>query len=226
MWVKICANTCVEDALMAAELGADAVGFVFAPSKRQVTPAQVGAISVAMPTGIERVGVFATDSVEEIAAAVQEAGLTAVQLHGEMDLQFARRLARLVGPSIQMIQTLHWTVNEDGDDDAESQAVVRGQLEDIAEDGGGYRVLIDAKIGTSTLGGTGRSFDWASARELIGSQALRMIVAGGLRPENVGEAVRILRPWGVDVASGVEREPGRKDYEKVRRFIENARGAA
>ncbi len=222
MWVKICANTCAEDALMAAELGADAVGFVFAPSKRQVTPAQIGPISAIMPGGVERVGVFATGSVEEIAAAVEEAGLTAVQLHGGMDLQFARRLARVLGPAIQIIQTLHWTVDED----VASEVVVRRQLEDIAEDGGGYRVLIDAKIGASNLGGTGRSFDWASARELIGSQALRMIVAGGLRPENVGEAIRTLRPWGVDVASGVEREPGRKDFEKVRRFIENARGAA
>ena len=222
MWVKICANTCVEDALMAAELGADAVGFVFAPSVRRVTAAQVGPISSAMPSKVERVGVFGAGSVEEIGAAVDEAGLTAVQLHGGMDLDFARRLGERLGPAIGMIQTLHWTV----DDDTTSAMAVRAQMEAVAESGAGYRVLVDAKIGASKLGGTGKSFDWASGREVMRSQpALRVVVAGGLRPENVAEAIRVLRPWGVDVASGVEREPGRKDVEKVKRFIENARGA-
>ncbi len=221
MWVKICANTCAEDALMAAQLGADAVGFVFAPSRRQVTAAQVRPISAVMPAGVERVGVFGDADVDEIASAVTEAGLTAVQLHGAMDLQFARRLAARLGPAIGIVQTLHWTV----DDDEEATVAVRSQLEDLAEDGTGYRVLIDAKVGSSHLGGTGVAFDWASARELVGSQALRVIIAGGLRPENVGEAIQMLRPWGVDVASGVEFAPGRKDPEKVKRFIENARGA-
>jgi len=222
MWVKICANTCVEDALKAAELGADAVGFVFAPSKRRVTPAQVGLITRELPPTVERVGVFGVGSVEEIALAVEEAGLDAVQMHGGVDLDFADRLGRRLGPSIQIIETMHWSVEQD----AASSARVFMQMAEVAQHAKKYRVLVDAKVGSSPSGGTGRTFNWSKARSVLTSQPeLRVIVAGGLDPENVAEAIRVLQPWGVDVASGVEREPGRKDFDKLKRFIENARGA-
>ena len=220
MWVKICANTCVEDALKAAELGADAVGFVFAPSKRQVTVAQVAAITRELPPGVERVGVFGAGSVEEIALAVEEAGLNAVQMHGGLDLPFADRLGRRLGPSVEIIETMHWNVEED----AASSAQVFMQMAAVAANPAKYRVLVDAKVGTVS-GGTGKTFNWGKARSVMTSQPeLRVIVAGGLDPENVAEAIRVLQPWGVDVASGVEREPGRKDFDKLKRFIENARG--
>jgi phosphoribosylanthranilate isomerase len=222
MWVKICANTCAEDALKAAELGADAVGFVFAPSKRQVTAEQVRAISAVLPVDVERVGVFGGGTVDEIAAVVERSGLTAVQMHGGVNLAFAERLAARMGPEIAIIETLHWSVDED----AASAARVRAQMQAVVEDGAKYRVLVDAKVGASPLGGTGRTFTWEHAKDVLTSQpALRVIVAGGLRPDNVAEAIRVLRPWGVDVASGVEREPGRKDFAKLKAFIENARGA-
>lgn len=221
MWVKICANTCAEDALKAAELGADAVGFVFAPSSRRVTAAEVRAIAEVMPAGVERVGVFGVGSATDIAEVANEARLTGVQLHGGLDLELMRELRRRLVAETTIIQTLHWSV-EDG---IESGDRVRDEMAGIAKSGLGCRVLVDAKVGASS-GGLGKPFDWGSARGVLESQpTLEVIVAGGLRPDNIAEAIRVLRPWGVDVASGVEREPGRKDFAKLRSFIENARGA-
>ena len=222
MWIKICANTCVEDALRAAELGADAVGFVFAPSARQVTPEQVRAIAGELPASVERIGVFVGGSVEEIAAAADTAQLTGVQLHGESDLALVERLGELL-PELAVIPVVHWEV---ADRENSARKAAAG-LDKVSGSGPGQRVLVDAKVGR-TSGGLGISFDWESAREVFHGQAergLRIILAGGLRPENVTEAVQALRPWGVDVASGVEREPGRKDFEKLQRFMENARRA-
>ncbi len=221
-WVKICANTNVDDALRAAELGADAVGFVFAPSVRRVTVAEVKLMTEALPAGVEKVGVFGVGTAEAIAEAADEAGLDAVQLHGGVDLEFARRLRKLLAAGLEIIQTVHWSVEQDG----ASAKRVAEQLAAIKREGISGRVLVDARVGASAGGGTGRSFDWESAREVLRSQpGLRVIVAGGLAPENVAEAIRVLGPWGVDVASGVESGPGRKDWEKLRRFIENARRA-
>jgi phosphoribosylanthranilate isomerase len=218
MWVKICANTNVEDALAAAEFGADAIGFVFAPSKRQVNAAQVRAITEQMPAGVELVGVFARWDAEAIAYAVRASGLTAVQLHGGVDLETVRRLRSLLGAEVEMIQSVHWTV---GEDDA-SEEEVRAQLRQLRP---GERVLVDAKVGGAS-GGLGVSFDWErAARVLREFPELRVIVAGGLKPETVGEAVRVLDPYGVDVASGVESSAGKKDFAKLREFIENARRA-
>jgi phosphoribosylanthranilate isomerase len=220
MWVKICANTCAEDALKAAELGADAVGFVFAPSKRQVTAEQARAISDLLPDGVERVGVFGEIAAEEIAAAAEKARLTAVQLHGGFDLGRTQRLEELL-PEISIIQTAHWVI---GDDDIAIPSFA-DQIGKIAGYTPGGRVLLDAKVGSQS-GGTGVSFDWNKAAGVLSrARGLRVILAGGLRPDNIAEAIRIVKPWGVDVASGVEREPGRKDFAKLKAFIENARGA-
>ncbi len=220
MWIKICANTNLEDALLAAELGVDAVGFVFATSKRQVTPAQVAAITPHLPLEIERVGVFDTSDVEEIALAVEVAGLTAVQLHGGVNLDLAGRLGARLGDGIEIIQTAHWSTGHD------SSVEVLQDMADVAAVSPGHRLLVDSKVG-GTSGGTGVAFDWHLARRVLQSQPeLRVIVAGGLNPENVGEAIRELSPWGVDVASGVESKPGKKDPERLKRFIAAARGAA
>jgi len=198
------------------------VGIVFAPSRRRVTAAEVAPITRELPRHVERVGVFAAGSMEAIALAVEEAGLDAVQIHGGVDLQFAERLGRRLGPAIRIIETLHWSVGQD----AASSARVFREMAAVAAHPAQYRVLVDAKVGDSTAGGTGRSFNWAKARSVLSSQPeLRVIVAGGLDPDNVAEAIQVLRPWGVDVASGVESEPGRKDFGKLKRFIENARGA-
>jgi phosphoribosylanthranilate isomerase len=229
MWVKICGNTNLEDALLAAELGADAVGFVFAPSRRQVTAVQVAAITARLPEGVERVGVFSSLDAEEIARTAEEAGLTAVQLHSGLDKGLAERLARRLAGRIRIIQTLHWAVDPAADASQleESASVLQAQIERIAVLGIVDRVLIDSKVGAA-LGGTGVVFDWAAARKVFAApppQGLRIIVAGGLRPGNVAQAISQLLPWGVDVSSGVESSPGIKDPALVRQFIENARGA-
>lgn len=222
MWIKICANTNLEDAQMAAELGADAVGFVFAPSRRRVTAKDVAQITPHLSASVERIGVFDSLYAEEIAAAVREAGLSAVQLHGGGELVLARRLNELFEGKIGIIQTVHWAI----DGGLDSAKAVQQRLNAIEAGGTIERVLIDSQVGQAT-GGTGVSFDWAAARGVLasGSGHLKMIVAGGLRPENVAEAISKLHPWGVDVASGVERGPGRKDPDKLAGFIRNARAA-
>jgi phosphoribosylanthranilate isomerase len=221
MWIKICANTNLDDAQLAAGLGADAVGFVFAPSVRRVTAAEVARITPYLPKGVERIGVFHSQDADEIAGIVREAGLTGVQLHGGVNPELARRLRKMLGNSTTIIQTVHWLVDGDGGNAAE----VARQLREIGSAGVVNRVLIDSKVGTAT-GGTGVAFDWEAARAVLAeaSGRLKIIVAGGLRPENVAEAVRGLNPWGVDVASGVEAVPGRKDPKKLAEFIRSAQG--
>jgi phosphoribosylanthranilate isomerase len=215
MWIKICANTNRDDALAAADLGADAVGFVFAPSKRQVVAQLVAEITPHLPPGVERVGVFTTEDLDSIAHAVEQAGLTTVQLHGGVNLPFAHQLQQRLGPAISIIETTHWLVT----DDAAAQPKVAAALTAIAADPHGHRLLIDAKVGSAS-GGLGIAFDWSNAQQTLALEPrVRVIVAGGLRPDNVADAIRKLRPWGVDVASGVEQEPGKKSYEKLRQFI-------
>jgi phosphoribosylanthranilate isomerase len=220
MWIKICANTNLDDAQLAAKLGADAVGFVFAPSPRQVTVAEVARITPHLPEGVECVGVFPALAAEQIAGIAQECGLTTVQLHGGVNLELMRQLDEIFNGQVKLIQTVHWQV----DADAASAAVVAQQLRQIDADGLVSRVLIDAKVGPD-LGGTGVSFDWDAARATLAEAGtgLKLIVAGGLRAENVADAIHRLKPWGVDVASGVEQSPGRKSPEKLAAFIRAAR---
>ena len=224
MWVKICANTTLEDAARAAELGADAVGFVFAKSKRQVTIQQVAAITAALPGGVERIGVFDSKDADEIAVSVASAALSGVQLHGAYDEAFVERLRSLLSRETNIIQTLHWTLEHNSSDVA---GQLQRELDRIAAAGTVRRVLIDSKV-DGTSGGTGTRFDWGAARAVFSqpAQHLEVILAGGLKPENVDAAIRELCPWGVDVASGVEASVGRKDPERISRFIETAKRAA
>ncbi|ADW70553.1 phosphoribosylanthranilate isomerase [Granulicella tundricola] len=223
MWIKICANTNLDDAQAAAALGADAVGFVFAPSKRQVTAAQVAVITPHLPPSVERVGVFSGTDVEAIASAAEQAGLTAIQLHGGIDLALAHSLQSRLGPKIAIIPTTHWTV---GENQQTTEAKVAQDLAALAADPANYRLLIDAKVG-KTSGGLGVSYDWTHARPILQAHpTIRVIVAGGLQPDTVAQAIKVLRPYGVDVASGVEEVPGKKSYAKLEAFIKAARGAS
>jgi phosphoribosylanthranilate isomerase len=217
-WVKICGNTSLPDAQLAIEYGADALGFVFAESRRRVTPAHVATISPHLPQNVERVGVFYSRDAAEIASVVEQAGLTAAQLHGGLDLSLVEQLRHRLGKEFGLIQTLHWVIGTD------SAQRLKEELREIAVSGLIDRVLVDSKVG-SAGGGTGVSFDWKAARSVFEEAAprLRIIAAGGLRPENVGEAIRELSPWGVDVASGVEAGPGEKDPEKLRAFLQAAK---
>jgi phosphoribosylanthranilate isomerase len=222
MWIKICGNTNLEDAQMASALGADAVGFVFAPSKRQVSAAQVARIGPHL-SGVEKVGVFPALNAAEIVAIAEEAGLDTVQLHGGVSLALLRQLQDSFKGRVKLIQTVHWEL-EDAETNVELFA---RQLRGISEHGIAERVLVDSKVGAA-IGGTGVTFDWEASRGVLAEAGtgVKLIVAGGLKPENVGEAIRRLGPWGVDVASGVEGNPGKKDAEKVAKFIRNARAAA
>lgn len=219
MWIKICANTNLEDARLAAELGADAVGFVFAPSARRVTAAQVAEITAHLPESVERVGVFPALAADEIVQMVDEAGLNVVQLHGGIDLALLRKLREVFDGRVKQIQTLHWVLDADG----AGEDVAR-ELREIAATGVVDRVLIDSKIG-AVSGGSGVSFDWEAAHSTLAEAAggLKVIVAGGLRRENVAEAIARLNPWGVDVASGVEAVPGKKSPERLAEFIRAVR---
>jgi len=224
MWVKICGNTNLEDAQLAARLGADALGFVFAPSLRQVTASQVAAITPHLPIPIERVGVFSTRDVDQIVATAVDAGLTAVQLHGGFNEQLIQRLHDRFAGSIRILPTLHWTINPT----TESNTVLLAtQIERINRLGLTDGILIDSKLGGAS-GGTGIVFDWTAARTTfaLAPAGIHLIVAGGLNPQNVAHAIKQLKPWGVDVSSGIESSPGRKDPVLLARFIENARAVA
>jgi phosphoribosylanthranilate isomerase len=224
MWVKICANTNLADAMLAAELGADALGFVFATSRRQVTPAQAAAITPHLPAKTEKVGVFLTQSAEEIAQIVDEAHLDTAQLHGDYDAALISRLCELLSPGFGVIQTIHWRADAATPaQSAASAAELTRQLAEIRSSGLIDRVLIDSKVGSES-GGTGVSFDWKAARDVLHQQgAVRTIAAGGLNPDNIAHAIETMRPWGVDVATGVESSPGQKEPDKLARFIQIAR---
>ncbi|MDE1178036.1 MAG: phosphoribosylanthranilate isomerase [Edaphobacter sp.] len=220
MWVKICANTNLDDALLAAELGADALGFVFAESQRQMSAEQVAAITPHLPSHIEKVGVFYTHSAEEIAEIALKAGLDTAQLHGGHDTALIERLRELLGLNFGLVQTLHWIA----DGSADSSFDIASQLDLVRNSGGPDRVLVDSRVGRLG-GGTGVSFDWRSAREVFRNHCrnLRLIAAGGLKPDNLAQAIELMQPWGVDVASGVEATPGRKDPDRLARFLEIAK---
>src|ERR1700722_18734985 len=222
MWIKICANTNLADAQLAAALGADALGFVFAPSKRQVTVEQVVAITPHLPSSIETIAVVQSRDAREIVDIVRATGVSGVQLHGGLDLPLVRALRSSLGASISITQTLHWAIAKGGEGDENANAaLVTAQLQQIAAEPAIARVLLDAKV-CNAGGGTGRSFDWNAARQALSAaseaagKSIDLIVAGGLRPGNVTEAIRALRPWGVDVASGVEAAPGRKDPMRLK----------
>ncbi|MGC8550232.1 MAG: phosphoribosylanthranilate isomerase [Acidobacteriaceae bacterium] len=221
MWVKICGTTNLEDARVAVEAGADALGFVFAKSPRRVTAAEAGEIISRLgQTVVEKIGVFVDADFEGIVETVLTAGLSGVQLHGDLDSDLALRLRERFTESaerLRILQVLHFGAEESALDE---------RLAALRQSGAVDAVLVDSQT-AQAQGGTGVRYDWAAARRSFAAAAdLRMVVAGGLRPENVGEAIATLDPWGVDVVSGVEAAPGRKDPEKVRAFVELARSAA
>jgi phosphoribosylanthranilate isomerase len=197
--VKICGVTSEADALLAIGLGADAVGFVFAPSPRQVTPSAVADIVKRLPHDVLSVGVFRDESGPRVVEIANTIGLGAVQLHGHESAERTRWVAERVPRVIKAFVA--------GD----------GAIAGFDDYGADY-LLVD---GPSP--GSGDVFDWRLAEGVVDPR--RLIVSGGLRPDNVAQAVARLRPFGVDVASGVEQAPGRKDPNLVRAFVANARRA-
>jgi phosphoribosylanthranilate isomerase len=211
LWIKICANTTLDDARLAADAGADAVGFVFAPSPRRITNEQAAAIIPHLPATLEKIGVFVDASFHEIASAVATASLTGVQLHFNAPRELPAQLRARFGPALKILGVLHFDAS----------------ISELPDDPNIDAILIDSRTATA-IGGTGKTFDWSMAASTLLQKVKqrKLVVAGGLTPDNVAEAIATLQPWGVDVVSGVEAAPGRKDSAKVRAFIANARAAA
>jgi phosphoribosylanthranilate isomerase len=201
VFVKICGLTSEEDALLAVAMGADAVGFVFAPSSRQIAPQKVADIVKRLPVDITTVGVFRDEAAQRVVDIVHHTGLRAAQLHGYESPNEARWIR-------QRIRTVF-------------KAFPAGDPRlDHADDWGADVILIDSPAG----GGSGEVFDWTLAEGAPSNR--RILLAGGLNHTNVGEAIRRVKPWGVDVSSGVESSPGHKDARKLKAFLDAARAAS
>ncbi len=199
--VKICGITRLDDALAAVRLGADALGFNFWPrSKRHLPPGEARAIVRRLPPFVTAVGVFVDPTRDEVLRAADQSGIAVVQLHGDEPPELCLSLPLPVLKAIRVA-------------DVHALAALAS-----------YEVqgfLLDAP--TAGYGGSGQTFDWDLAAQV--ARELPIVLAGGLGPENVAEAVRVVRPWAVDVASGVERAPGVKDPDKMRLFIDRAKEA-
>jgi phosphoribosylanthranilate isomerase len=200
VWVKIEGITSEEDALLAVAMGADALGFVFAPSPRQMAPNRVRDILTRLPPEILTIGVFRDQTPEEVVRIIHSTGLKAAQLHGRETPEATRAVRAQVGLVIRGLPA--------GDPALQ-----------YWDDFGADALVLDAP-----RPGSGQVFDWSLADgvPLTG----KVILAGGLTPENVADGIKAVRPWGVDVATGVEASPGRKDPVKLRKFIQAARAAA
>jgi phosphoribosylanthranilate isomerase len=198
--IKICGNTNADDVALAIELGVDLLGFIFTRSKRHVDVDDIKAVIADVPSGVERVGVFIDEPTERIAAVASACGLTAIQVYRPLT-ERDRALGLLTLPAFRV---------QDGED----LTTLRLQR--------GDHPLFDTWAPDS-IGGTGRAWAWPQARAV--AREYPVVVSGGLTADNVDVAVRELHPWAVDVCSGVEAEPGRKDPAKLRAFVAAVREA-
>jgi phosphoribosylanthranilate isomerase len=212
-WIKICGMTNLEDALVAVDAGADAVGFVFyEKSPRCVTVETAREICAKLPESVDRIGVFVNETPERVSEVANIAGLTAVQFHGDEYQNPAgyavNRDAFFCIPFVDAIRRLR---NQGG-------VYLLPHFPNLAG------ILLDSG-NSEQRGGTGRSFSWGEAHPFVSAfeKTHHVVIAGGLSSSNVAWAVEYLKPWGVDVVSGVEASPGKKDPEKVRAFVKAVR---
>lgn len=200
-WIKICGITHIEDAKKAASLGVDALGFIFAPSLRRVAPDVAKKIILALPKTLLKVGVFVNEAPEEVQRVAEYCGLNALQFHGKEPPEYCQKFFFPVFKAIR-IKNLE-------------------SLKDI-ENYHDVTILLDT-YSPVQAGGTGNPFPWEIA--LRAKEKRDFVLSGGLTPSNVGEAIKTLKPWGVDVCSGVEVTPGKKDLLKMKDFIKETRKA-
>jgi len=200
VFVKICGTTSEEDALLAVAMGADAVGFIFAPSSRQISPAVAGDIAKRLPSEVLTVGVFRDESPQRVVDIMESTGLRAAQLHGRETPEQTVWIRRRVRTVIKVFSA---------GDAAVADAAAYGA--DIC--------MLDA-----ATPGSGQVFDWRLAEGVPSGQ--RLLLAGGLGDHNVADAIAQVNPWGVDAVSQLESAPGKKDPRKLRAFIAAAKGAA
>ena len=209
-WIKICGTTSLEDALSSIEAGADALGFIFAESKRRILPENAQKIIRELPPDIEKIGVFLDAGAMGIRQVINEVDLTGIQMHGEGDSP-AEVYSYLPADRRDRLRKM-------------KTVIVQGAFENRFDTYGAVAGVVDTWLLDSGAG-SGQTFDWQSARNHLGERQGQFVIAGGLNPENVGDAIRVFKPWGVDVVTGVEREPGRKDPEKLRAFVAAVRKA-
>ena len=200
---KVCGITNPKDGAFAAESGADAIGLVFAESPRKVSVEEAREIAAALPDGVLKVGVFVNEEPEEVLRIAREVGLDYVQLHGD---EAPETVTFLREAGVKVMKALR--VRDEG-----TLAALDGYGADL--------VMLDA-WSEKARGGTGERFDWALAKSLRGRG--NIVVSGGLSPENVREAISFFEPYGVDASSSLEETPGKKDEERVRRFVSAAKG--
>jgi len=214
--VKICGIRALDDALAAAEAGADLIGMVFVPERRRrITPKEAKAIVDGVRNSggpVPRiVGLFADQSIEEVAGVVEFCGLDLAQLCGQETVEFAGQVG------CDVIKVVHVAESATASDDAGTGALVK------EFSGVGHLVTLDRYV-EGIQGGTGKGFNWEVAASLSRS-GHPFLLAGGLTPENVSEAITMVKPWGVDVSSGVETD-GKKDHAKILEFLQKAKAAA
>ena len=202
--IKICGITNLDDGLEAIAAGVDALGFVFVPNTpRYITPSQAKLVIKQLPPFITNVGLFVDSEIDEIKDIVNHCKLDAVQLHGNESPEMCSQISL----QTKVIKSFH----------------VKKELQVLRNEIANYRVaayLLDTFI-KGKAGGTGQTFDWRIAEGL----SQRIILAGGLTPDNIGTAIAQLQPYGVDVSSGVEKSPGKKDTNKIYSFVRQVRKA-
>ena len=201
VWIKICGITNEEDGLAAARFGADALGFIFAPSPRRITPEKAREIIKVLPPLVQTVGVFVNEELEEVSSIAEMCGLDILQFHGSEPHDYCKSFDHRVIKAVRLKN--------------------RQDLKNLTKyDGVVHAMLLDTYV-EDKLGGTGMTFNWEWAAEA--GEYRRIILAGGLNPANVGAAISIAKPYGVDASSRLEHSPGIKDHEKMAEFIEEVR---
>jgi len=199
--IKICGITNEEDALAAARFGADALGFIFAPSPRRIAPEKARQIIKALPPLVQTVGVFVDEDLGEVSSVAEMCGLDILQFHGSESADYCDSF------DLRVIKAVRLRNPQDIKSLAKYDGVVQA-------------LLLDTYL-PDKVGGTGMTFNWEWALEA--GKYGRIILAGGLSPENVATAISIVKPYGVDASSSLERSPGVKDHEKMAQFIESVR---
>jgi phosphoribosylanthranilate isomerase len=224
-WIKICGITNLGDALTAVESGADAVGFVFhEKSPRCVDPQIAREIVAGLPEKLEKVGVFA-EMPENVVALVADVGLTAVQCRLSTQGGLPQNGKTVLGRPVRTLVTLSVTRLLQNEKKLQGLIAEFLRLAESPKRPSGFDTFLLDSTAPEQPGGTGQVFNWKKIAPLVQvmNRSVKVIVAGGLTPSNVAEAMRTLRPWGVDVSSGVESEPGKKDRAKIRAFVNAVR---
>lgn len=201
--VKVCGITNPEDARVAADAGADAIGLLFAESPRRVSVARAREIAESLPGNVLKVGVFVNEEPKEVLLIAREAGLDVAQLHGD---ETPEAVAEVRAGGLRVMKAVRVR-------NAEALTEIEGYEAGL--------FLLDA-YSEKARGGTGTRFDWGLAKSLV--ERGNIVVSGGLGPENVREAIEFFEPYGVDASSSLEDAPGKKNHERVRRFVSAAKG--